>query len=62
MPHFEISENWSYEEDKMTTEERLQVKLEEEKMAHEMDVQMLINAIECLESKLDFIARYCKYC
>ena len=40
---------------KMSKEERLQVKLEEEKMAHEMDVQMLIHAIECLESKLDLI-------
>ena len=46
---------------RMSKEERLQVKLEEEKMAHEMDVQILNHAIECLESKLDLIAKYCKY-
>ena len=46
---------------KMSKEERLQVRLEEEMMAHEMDVQMLINVIECLESKLNNIAEYCKY-
>lgn len=43
-------------------EERLQVKLEKEKMAHEMDVQVLNNAIKCVDSKLDFIARYRKSC
>ena len=47
-----MNEKWF----KMTVEERLQVKLEEEKMAHEIDVQILNNAIECLESKLDLIA------
>ena len=40
----------------MTNEERLQIKLEEEKMLHEMDAQLLIDTIECLENKLSIIS------
>ena len=41
---------------KMTTEERLRVQLEDEKMAHEMDIQMYESVIRHLEHKLNEIS------
>ena len=41
---------------KMTKEERLQFKLEEEKIAHEMDIQFYESVIRHLEDKLTEIS------
>jgi hypothetical protein len=47
-----MNEKWL----KMTVEERLRVQLEDEKMAHEMDIQFYESVIRRLEDKLNEIS------
>lgn len=50
-PHFEISENWSYEEDKMTTEERQEFEALKEKVKKLNDKVWLLENPDTLEKE-----------